>query len=703
MLTLNTEITKINRVGTATAQKLKRLGIITIEDLLYYFPFRYDDFTHITKIERLQAGISANIVGRIELIQNKRSPRRRMYITEALINDETETLKVIWFNQPFIARNLKVGDSVSLAGKVSDDYGALAMVSPVYEKFNPPSHFYKGGSMMHTQGLVPNYHLTANLTQKHLRFLIKQIMPVARQLSDWLPFEVRKNIKLQSLFEAVNKIHFPKTKFDIEEARKRLAFNELFLLQIRVELIRRETWQSVTMPIKFYEKQTKRFVDSLAFRLTDEQRKAAWEIIRDIGKNRPMARLLEGDVGSGKTIVALLAMYNVALNKKQAVLMVPTEILARQHFDTVSKLLSGFRIKVGLVTRSQKMLNNELRIMNNGENAKSKNYNLLFIIHNSDIIIGTHALIQEDVSFKNLALVVIDEQHRFGVEQRKTLTEKSGGNLPPHLLSMTATPIPRSLALAIYGDLDLSVINEMPKGRKNIITRVVPENKREQVYQFIKSEIKKGRQVFVICPLIDPSDKLGVKSVKIEYEKLDKEVFPEIKIASLHGRMKSREKEKVMQDFLDRKTKILVSTSVVEVGVDVPNATIMLIEGADRFGLAQLHQFRGRVGRSDEQSYCFLFSESETDRTIKRLEALTTHHSGFELARIDLKFRGPGEIYGLEQKGFPELKIASLFDYQLMKLAQTEAEKLISKDPTLNTWPGLKNKLGQWEKAVHRE
>jgi len=416
-----------------------------------------------------------------------------------------------------------------------------------------------------------------------------------------------------------------------------------------------------------------------------------------------MSRLLEGEVGSGKTLVAVIAMLNAVLNKKQAVLMVPTEILAKQHYNTVCRLLASFDVKVGLVTRSRKMLNYESGIVNHGKNAKEKNHNSLFIIHDSQIIIGTHALIQEDVHFKNLALAVIDEQHRFGVEQRKTLAAKSGGDLMPHLLSMTATPIPRSLALALYGDLDLSIINEMPKERKKIITKIVPENKRAAAYGFIREQVKAGRQVFVICPLIDLSDKLGVKSVEEEYQKLKKIIFPDLNIGKLHGRLKPKEKEKIMGDFLENKIQILVSTSVVEVGVDVPNASVMMIEGADRFGLAQIHQFRGRVGRSIYQSYCFLFADSDAEKTLKRLAAVVKYNNGFELAKMDLKFRGPGEVYGVEQKGFPELKMASLFDYALMKQAREQAVKIMAIDQELSRWPALREQVGEWEKRAHLE
>lgn len=735
MITLDTDIIKISRVGETTAKRLKKLGIETARDLLFYFPFRYDDFSKVTLIRDLRRGMSANVVGQIELIQSKKSPRKRMNITEALVTDGTDVMKVIWFNQPFIARNLHTGDKVSFSGKVDDDYGAFAMKSPAYEKIfkkSPQHPFTKGGNnndAVHTQGLVPNYHLTANITHKQVRFLIKQVIGLAEQIKDWLPEEIKNNLKLLSLGKAIGKIHFPKNQEDIAEAKKRLAFDELFLVQLQSQMIRRDALQCVSTAVPFLEKETKKFVDNLPFKLTDAQRKAAWEILRDMGKDKPMARLLEGDVGSGKTVVACIAILNAVLNggqalrrgSGQAVLMVPTEILAKQHFKSVSKLFKDFDIKIGLITRSEKKVNWEFEI-GNLEDKKNNILNSKFIIQNSNIIIGTHALIQEDVEFKNLVLAIIDEQHRFGVEQRKMLIKKSGSAetrqrlvsaMTPHLLSMTATPIPRSLALALYGDLDISIINEMPAGRKKILTQVVPEIKREKAYEFIRGQVKAGRQVFVICPLIDFSDplrlsdseasKLGVKSVKDEFEKLDKKVFKDLKIGMMHGKLKAKEKDEIMRDFLDNKIKILVSTSVVEVGMDVPNAAIMMIEGADRFGLAQLHQFRGRVGRSEHQSYCFLFSDSDSERILDRLRALVDNNDGFALAKMDLKFRGPGEVYGTAQKGFPELKIASLFDYELMKLAKEEAEKLIKKDAGLDSCPDLKERLGEWREKAHLE
>ncbi|MFH0892650.1 MAG: ATP-dependent DNA helicase RecG [Candidatus Falkowbacteria bacterium] len=703
MLTLDTDITKINRVGATTAKRFNSLGISTARDLLLYYPYRYEDFRTPAPIGGLSSGQSANVVGQIEHIHGRRSFRRRLSVTEAIVNDGTDSLRVIWFNQPFIARSLAVGDRVSLAGKIEGDYGGFIMKSPVYEKIT-------AGEGLHTQGLVPDYHLTLGLTQKQIRFLVKEVIGLADKFPDYLPPEIVRGGNLLSFDETLKKIHFPDDFDDIERAKKRLAWDELFLVQTRSQLARRELMLTRAKAVKFREKDTKTFVDSLPFRLTDDQKKAAWAILNDMEKTEPMARLLEGDVGSGKTLVAVIAMLNAALNKKQSVLMVPTEILAHQHFYSISKLLENFNIIIGLITRTEKNLSKTQdtrhKIQKNSklQNPKSK-ITSQNIINQADIIIGTHSLIQEKTEFNDLSLVIIDEQHRFGVDQRARLLAQGSAqtDVSPHFLSMTATPIPRSLALAIFGDLNLSVIREMPKGRKPITTKVVPEEKREAAYKFIRDQVKEGRQVFVICPLIDPSDKLGVKSVKEEFEKLDKTIFPDLPVGLLHGRLKPKEKEKIMADFLDKTTKILVSTSVVEVGVDVPNATIMMIEGADRFGLAQLHQFRGRVGRGEHQSYCFLFAESRALRTAQRLKAMEKYSSGFDLAKVDLKFRGPGEIYGTIQKGFPEFRIASLFDHDLIEKTSQAAAALIKKDPELKEYPELKAKLGEYEKRVHLE
>ncbi len=690
MLSLNSSIKSINRVGESTAKRLLKLDIETVQDLLLWLPFRYEDYSQKTPINQLRANTNANIVGTVELIQNNKSPRKRINITEALISDESEQIKVIWFNQGFITKTIKEGDKISLSGKIETDYSGLVMISPNYEKII-------NNQAIHTQGLIPNYHLTANITQKQIRFLIKQIIKQADNLIDWLPTNIQNRYHFLSLQKAIKKIHFPKTIQDIARAKQRLAFNELFLLQIRAQLARLEKKQSQAIAVSFLEKRTKNFVSSLPFTLTNAQKKTAWQIINDIQLNTPMTRLLEGDVGSGKTIVAVLAMLNVALNKKlkaQSALMVPTEILANQHFKSIKKLFENLDINIALLTRSEQ----KLFIANKNKEEKLTKTKLTKAINvgQADIVIGTHSLVQESLEFKNLALAIVDEQHRFGVEQRKILTKKSGNTKTiPHLLSMTATPIPRSLALALFGDLDISIINEMPKNRKIIKTRLIAKNNRIQTYNFIKKQIMSGRQIFVVCPLIDMSDKLGVKSVKQEFKKLNKEIFPDIKVAMLHGRMSAKEKDNIMQSFINNETKILVSTSVIEVGVDIPNASIMIIEDADRFGLAQLHQFRGRVGRSEHQSYCLLFTESNNHQTIQRLQALVNSNDGFALAQMDLKLRGPGEVFGTAQKGFPDLKVATLFDHILIKQAQKEAQQLLKNNPTLNNYPKLQKKISK--------
>jgi ATP-dependent DNA helicase RecG len=733
-LNFDTPIGYLGPIGKGIALRLKKINLKTAEDLLWHFPFRYDDYSQLKKIDQLVGNEIVTIRGKIELINNKRSKIKRTIITEAMVADETGSIRAVWFNQPFLTKNLKPGDEVYLSGKVDFDYYGLQLASPEYEKVRLQES-------VTTARLVPVYSLTSGITQKQVRYLIKQVLKLADEVEDWLPEKVKQGIEppigdsiptgLLDLPKALKQIHFPDNKQSLLAAQTRLKFDEHFLIQLQSQFIRLEIEQNQAPKIEFKKVKTKNFVDSLPFKLTDDQRKAAWDILQDLEKNKPMNRLLEGEVGSGKTVVATIAMLNVFLNGYQSVLMAPTEILAKQHFETINGLLRGFDVKIGLITRSEKRSNQESRIKNQESSGKKKILNSKFIIHNSNIVIGTHALIQEKVKFKNLGLAIIDEQHRFGVEQRHALVarhseesrmalrddeesreycnvagvaEHSGARIPagvmPHFLSMTATPIPRSLSLALYGDLDLSIIKEMPKGRKHIITKVVDPTDRKQAYQFIREQIRQGRQVFVICPLIDPSDKLGYKSVSEEYEKLNKKVFPNLKIGLLHGKLKKADKERVMKDFINNKIKILVSTSVVEVGVDIPNASVMMIEGADRFGLAQLHQFRGRVGRAEYQSYCFLFTELNGQKIRERLESLVNCHNGFDLAERDLQLRGPGEVYGTRQSGLPDFKIASLADIEIIKLAKEEAEKIIGE---IDKHAKLKEKLEEYNKKVHLE
>lgn len=678
MISLDSNITELNRVGKTTSKLLKKLGLETVHDLLFYFPFRYDDFASAGAITGLKAGESAHVIGTIELIQNKKSFKRRMFVTEALVTDDSGSLKVIWFNQPFLTRTFKPGDRISLAGKVTEDYSGLSMITPVAEKIY-------SDSLIHTKGLIPNYHLTENLTQKQIRYLVKEVISLTDKIEDWVPGPVKERLGLLDLDKALRFIHFPENQEEIKAAQKRLGFAELFLRQLKSAMIKNDLKNRQALLINFKEKETKEFVASLPFKLTGAQKKTAWEILRDLEKPMPMSRLLEGEVGSGKTLVVALAILNVALNKKKSALMVPTEILAAQHFNYLTKLFKDYDFKIALLTHSHKEAGAD----------------------EADIIIGTHALIQENVRFKDLALAIVDEQHRFGVGQRRKILDfNSAPGETPHFLSLTATPIPRSLALAIYGDLDLSLINEMPSGRKPVMTKIVTEANRSKAYDFVRDQIRSGRQAFVVCPLIDESDRLGVKSVRAEHERLDKEIFPELKVGLLHGKLKAKEKEEIMADFLNNKIQILVATAVIEVGVDVPNATLMIIEGAERFGLAQLHQFRGRVGRSEAQSYCLLFPSSEeiaNPKTITRLNAMASHNDGLTLAKIDLKLRGAGELYGLNQSGFPEFQIATLFDYENIKKAQEEARALIAADPKLEKYPLLKEKLGEWENDAHLE
>lgn len=689
---LTTPLKQLPTVGPRAERLLAKLGLIAVQDLLFYYPFRYDDFSQVSKISGLQSATTATIKARVDLIKNRRSPRKRMLLTEAILSDSTGTVKAIWFRQPFLTRIIKPGDELFLSGKVEKELLNFQFINPTYEKAK--------SIMLHTARLVPIYPATARLTQKQIRYLVKLSLGALNKIEEWLPASVIQNQELMGLQNALKQVHFPEKEAILQKARSRLKFDELFLIQLGALKIKADLQKEKAPIISFKETNTKKFVDQLPFKLTQAQRKSAWEILKDLEKKILMNRLLEGDVGSGKTVVAAIAIFNTALNKFQSALMAPTEILAQQHFKTLNNLFSNEKLKIGLLTSSTIRITDKKEIKKKELLEKNEQGKI-------DVLIGTHALIQKNVQFKNLGLVIVDEQHRFGVEQRKELKQKVSNKKQapsPHLLSMTATPIPRSLALTVYGDLDLSVLDEMPPGRKKVLTKIVPTEKRDKAYQFIRTKINEGQQIFVICPLVEESDKLGVKAATTEYEKLNREIFPDIKIGILHGRMKAKEKEQVMRDFLDKKCMILVSTAVVEVGVDVPNATIMMIEGAERFGLAQLHQFRGRVGRGEHQSYCLLFTENGGEKVDKRLEALVKSHNGFALAEQDLKFRGPGEVYGNRQSGFfLSLRIARLTDYQLIKKARQEAEAILKADPDLKKNAVLKKKMANLTKSAHLE
>lgn len=695
-MSLNIPIENIRSIGLGTRKKLEKLGIKTVRDLLFHFPHRYEDFSAICPIVDVAIGSSATVQGKIVDIKNIRTWKKRMYITEAIIKDNSGAIKAVWFNQPYLARNLRPDTLVNLSGKVARTQNDICFSNPAYEVIYQNT-FVK--EPLHTGRLVPVYPETFGLSSRFLRLIIKPLLKFADKIPDILPEELKREYRLPSIKWALDQIHFPENLGNAKLAKKRFAFDELFTLQLFMARRRLIMTRQKSPKINFYQDVAKEFVNSLPYKLTEDQRKSAWQIIRDMERPEPMNRLLEGDVGSGKTIVATLAAFMAAKNQAQTAFMAPTEILSRQHYEKIWPQLSDFGIKVGFLTSSESALS--------GKAVTKKDLYKKLKSGEAPIIIGTHALIQKNVNFKNLALVVIDEQHRFGVDQRAALqqaTSNTQHTTPmPHFLSMSATPIPRTLGLTIWGDLDLSRLTQMPKGRKPIITKIVPPTLREETYEFIRNEIKNGRQAFVICPLINESDVLEVKSATQEYEKLHKEIFPDFKIGLLHGKLKPKEKESVMSAFVVGKLQILVATSVVEVGIDVPNATTMMIEGADRFGLASLHQFRGRVGRGEHQSYCFLFTDSPSIKTTKRLKAVSTAQNGFELAEKDLEIRGPGDFIGVRQSGLPDLAIASLSDSELIEQTRESAKTLLSKDVNLKNYPLLAQKLVEFEKRVHFE
>jgi ATP-dependent DNA helicase RecG len=693
-MNLDTRLDQIYGIGPKLYKKLQKLGLHKVEDILFYYPFRYNDYSQVKKIKDLINEETATVQGTITLINNKRAKTRRMNITEALLVDDTDQINIVWFNQPFIIKNIKAGDKIFISGKVKKTLLGYSFVSPSYEKIKEKT--------THTARMIPIYPSTEKLTQKQIRFLVKACLPATYLLEEWLPPEILKDEKLLILDEALRQIHFPDNGERLKQAKKRIAFNEIFTLISLAESIKKDNQKNKALEIKFHEDQIKKFVQFLPFELTNDQKKTSWQILQDLEKNAPMNRLLEGDVGSGKTIVALISAYNTILNKYQVAFMVPTQILAKQHFENIINYLQRENITIALFTNKDRQIYNGQKKVANTLSKKK----IIEKINQGkiDFIIGTHSIINKDIEFKKLGLIIVDEQHRFGVGQRHELIQKSKTKKSPHFLSMTATPIPRSLALTIYGDLDISQIREKPLGRKEIITRLVEPKNRTKAYEFIYNHIQKGHQVFVVCPLINESDKLGVKSVMNEYEKLNNEVFPNLEIGFLHGRMKEKEKKEVLDNFANNKTKILVSTSVIEVGIDYPNATIMMIEGADRFGLASLHQFRGRVGRGEYQSFCFLFTDNTSPKIKQRLDILTKTTDGFKLAEADLKFRGSGNLYGTTQSGFlTQIKIADLSDLELNQKVKNWVEKIFNTSPELKKYPLLKNKIDEISKNVHLE
>ncbi len=714
MIKLDSPLYSIRGIGPKFFERLKKFGIQTVRDLLWHFPFRYEDFSKISKISDLKINQSATISGVIADIKAHRTWKKRMFIVEALITDDTGSIKAVWFNQRFLLAILKKGKIINLAGKVVEtDKGGICLTHPIYEF----SSGDEGEETKHTGRLVPIYRETKRLTSKAFRFLLKPLLENLEKIKEPLPHEILKQYHFPEINSALNNIHFPETIRQAQIAKKRFAFEDLFILQLANIRLRLKLSQEKAVGFPMDVEFIKSLLNLLPFELTQSQKISLFEILKDFEKGHPMNRLLQGDVGSGKTIVAAIAAMVAAkpfgaAQGKQSAFMAPTEVLARQHYSTFKKFFGYFNKGIGLLTSS------EARVFY-GDNLETEIKKSEFVkkiyLGEIKIIIGTHALIQKNIKFKDLAFVVIDEQHRFGVKQRAELIDQSPDILP-HFLSMSATPIPRTLTLTIFGDLDLSIISELPKGRKEIITKIVAPENRDKAYAFIHGQIKKGRQAFVICPRIEKEESeegkilssreiswLEIKNVKEEYEKLSKKVFPDLRVDLLHGRMKGKEKAEIMEKFKNGKTDILVSTSVIEVGVDVANATIMMIESADRFGLAQLYQFRGRVGRGEHQSFCLLFTDSSAKTTYKRLYSLLEAKNGFELAEMDLTIRGPGEFLGQSQTGRPDLAMKAIKNPELVKASRQSAETILKTDPELKNYPLLKDKLETFQKEIHLE
>ncbi len=684
------EIKTVKGVGATKARDFARLGLESLEDVVYDFPFRYDDLSNVLAIAEVKSGQKVTVQGRIAAIENRKShTSRRMMITDALVEDGTGTIKATWFHQGFLTKVLKPGVIVSLAGKVDDKYG-LALTNPVYEVVGSST------STTHTGRIVPIYRLTGALTQKVRRTVAERAASFVHELVEWLPKFIMDDAQLLPLAAALREMHFPASNESKDKALHRLKFDEFFLHQLLHAKSRRELQKQKAPKVSFDEKAVKAAITALPFTLTDAQKKGVWAIIKDMDRTEPMNRLLEGDVGSGKTAVAALVAVNAAADGWQTAMLAPTEILAEQHAKTLEKLF-GKTLRIALYTRTKRRVNGK-------EVTKEQ---LLEGLRNGavDLAVGTHALLTEDVLFHRIGLIVVDEQHRFGVRQRQALKDKQGdADGIPHLLSMTATPIPRSLALVLYGDLDRSLLNEYPAGRKPINTTIVDVGREERAYEKMCTEMDAGRQVFVVCPLIEESDALGVQSVNEVFAYFAEGPFKGYKIAMLHGKLKTKEKDDVMRAFAEGGYDMLIATTVVEVGIDVPNATVMYVEGAERFGLAQLHQLRGRVGRGEHASVCFLHPSAMLSPFAReRLVALVESQNGFELAEADLRLRGPGDVFGTRQSGFEQFKLGTYADIDIISKAKDYAKEILDTDPDLKRHPVLRDRMLSYAQEVHFE
>ncbi len=679
-------VIEIPGIGPSTAKKFARLGINTAFDLISHFPIRHDDFRNITKVSSLRTGQPAVLKGRLQLIAMRRGyRRRRMSITEGLFEDGSGTVRAVWFNQPYLAKQYKAGDEAYLVGTLTDGKYGPQIQSPLIERTD---------SRRVAGRIVPVYRATEGLTQRQIWTFINRALYIAAKVPDIIPEEIRTMERLIPLVRALREIHGPTSMRALSSARERLAFGELlpFMLSALRSDRLRDNERAPAIP--FDAGSIRAFTASLPYTLTDDQRRSAWEILRDIAGHRPMHRLLEGDVGSGKTVVAAIALLAVARHRMQAAMLAPTDILAQQHFNTLSDTI-GRKIPIALVTASRR----EWTL----PGMPSKKAILAALSQNKiSVVVGTHALLGPAVSMASLALVVVDEQHRFGVEQRRELRKKGVGS-SPHLLSMTATPIPRTLALALYGNLKLSLLRGRLPGRTPVRTEHINQRDEERAFETIRNRVAAGEQAYVVCPLIEESDATGSAAATTEFERLSDGPLSGLRLGLLHGALPTKEKQRVLTAFREKTCDVLVATPVIEVGVDVPNATVMLIEGAERFGLAQLHQLRGRIGRGTAASTCFVMTDDQRPATVQRLTAFVGSTDGFELAEADMKHRGSGDLYGIRQSGLPTFRMATMSDIALMQRIRSVAEKISEQYPSLDAYPLLKKRVNALMKDVHFE
>lgn len=686
MNTLNNPLTTLPKVGPSVARSFERLKIHTVRDLLWHLPLRYLDFRNTSPVGKIKPGQSVTVQGTIKSISASYAFRGRLSRTEAVLSDSTGSIKIIWFNQPYIAKALASGDEIAVAGTAVYYKNILQLQNPIYEKM--------GGDNIHTGRLVPVYSGSSIVSNRTIRNVISAALPAVEYEIDILPSAILKKYALPSITKALSILHFPESEKDLDEARNRIAFEELLIHQLAARLQEAQQAKTPAPVIPLQTEYIAETLKTLPFELTAGQKRSLWETMQDMAKGEPMVRLLQGDVGSGKTLVAALSSLEVAFSGWQTAFVAPTEILASQHFNYLKKYLSSCTI--GLLSRN-------FAEISDGQKLTKKQLLEKIATGEIQILVGTHAVLQKEVSFNKLGLAIIDEQHRFGVAQRSfMLRQESFAELTPHLLSMSATPIPRTLALSFYGNLKISTLTTIPTGVKQIGTTVAKEEHRAQIYKKLKAAIDSGSQAFIVTPRVEENEMSSLKSVKEEFVRLQRDVFAKTPMGLLYGSMKGVDKEEAMVKFNKGETKILVATSVIEIGIDVPAANFMIIEGAERFGLAQLHQLRGRIGRAGQKSHCILFTSSEDPKTLERLKFFASCNDGFMLAEKDLQQRGFGNLFGTEQTGF-SFQFSSFFTVKTVKAAQTAAIALLQKSANLSAFPKLRAKIIPMLKETHGE